>query len=183
MKVESLAIAELLLCTPALHRDGRGLFVEAWNDAEYGAAGIRGPWVQDNLSESVQGALRGLHCQVRQTQGKLVRCVAGAVFDVAVDVRARSATFGQWCGARLDDEVHAAMFVPPGFAHGYLVLSERATLHYKVTDYYAPRHERSLRWDDPDVAIAWPLAPGASPVLSARDATAASLAEARAWFP
>jgi dTDP-4-dehydrorhamnose 3,5-epimerase len=183
MKCESLALREVLLLTPTLHRDARGHFVEAWNAAVYAAAGVPGPWVQDNMSESARGVLRGLHCQVQQVQGKLVRCVAGAVFDVAVDVRARSATFGHWCGARLDDVSHSAMWIPPGFAHGYLVLSERATVHYKVTDYYAPEHERGLRWDDPDVGIVWPLEPGSRPILATRDEAAAPLATARDWFP
>ena len=151
MKIEALRLPGVLLLTPRVHRDDRGLFFEAWNARDFGAAGLPANWVQDNMSESVRGVLRGLHCQVQQVQGKLVRCVAGAVFDVAVDLRAPSPTFGQWCGAQLDAETHTAMWIPAGFAHGYCVLSDRATVHYKATDYYAPGHERCLRWDDPDV--------------------------------
>jgi dTDP-4-dehydrorhamnose 3,5-epimerase len=182
MKVESLAIPEVLLLTPRVHRDDRGLFLEAWNARAFESAGVVANWVQDNISESVRGVLRGLHCQVQQSQGKLVRCTTGMVFDVVVDVRANSATFGKWCGAQLDAETHTAMWIPPGFAHGYYVLSERASMHYKVTDYYAPEHERCLRWDDPDVGIAWPLVDGAAPVLAEKDLRGESLAVARGWF-
>lgn len=182
MKAESLTIPDVLLLTSCLHGDDRGLFFEAWNARAFEGAGVQAKWVQDNVSESAQGVLRGLHCQVQQVQGKLVRCVSGAVFDVAVDARAHSATFGRWCGVRLDAETHAAMWIPAGFAHGYYVLSERATVHYKVTDYYAPEHERCLRWDDPDVGIAWPLIPGTQPILAARDARGESLIQAREWF-
>lgn len=181
MKVESLSIPDVLVLTPHLHDDGRGRFFEAWNARVFEAAGIPASWAQDNMSESARGVLRGLHCQVQQAQGKLVRCVSGAVYDVAVDVRAQSATFGRWCGARLDAEMHAAMWIPAGFAHGYYVLSERATVHYKVTDFYAPEHERCLRWDDPEVGIVWPLIPGTQPMVSDRDARGESLVQAREW--
>lgn len=177
-----MRVPDVLLLTPTVHRDARGAFLEGWNAREYAAAGIPEHWVQDNISESAQGVLRGLHCQVQQTQGKLVRCLLGAVFDVAVDLRAQSPTFGEWCGTRLDAELHQAMWIPAGFAHGYYVLSERATVHYKVTDYYSPQHERCLRWDDPDVGIEWPLIAGAQPVLADRDARGESLGQARSWF-
>jgi dTDP-4-dehydrorhamnose 3,5-epimerase len=183
VKIQSLRVPDVLLLTSPVHRDDRGLFLETWNARDFEAAGVPALWVQDNLSDSVRGVLRGLHCQVQQGQGKLVRCIAGAVFDVAVDVRSQSPTFGQWCGVRLDAESHEAMWIPRGFAHGYYVLSERATVHYKATDYYAPEHERCLRWDDPDVGIAWPLLAGAPPILSDKDARAASLAQAREWIP
>ena len=182
MKVEALLLPEVLLLTPRLHRDARGLFFEGWNARACAEAGVPAGWVQDNISESARGVLRGLHCQVQQSQGKLVRCVAGAVYDVVVDVRASSATFGQWCGALLDAETHAAMWIPEGFAHGFYVLSERATVSYKVTDYYSPEHERCLRWDDLDVGIAWPLVDGAPPILAEKDAQGDSLARAREWF-
>jgi dTDP-4-dehydrorhamnose 3,5-epimerase len=182
VKIESLRLPGVLLLTPRVHRDDRGLFLEAWNARDFGAAGLEANWVQDNMSDSVRGVLRGLHCQVRQVQGKLVRCVAGAVFDVAVDLRAQSPTFGQWCGTQLDAETHTAMWIPAGFAHGYYVLSERATVHYKATDYYAPGHERCLRWDDPDVGIVWPLVAGAPPILSDKDALGCALVQAREWF-
>lgn len=182
MKIERTALPDVLLIAPLLYGDARGAFLEGWNARDYAAAGIPGEWVQDNISESTQGVLRGMHCQVQQTQGKLVRCLHGAVFDVAVDLRAQSPTFGQWCGSRLDSEKHQAMWIPAGFAHGYYVLSERATVLYKVTDYYSPTHERCLRWDDPDVGIEWPLIAGAQLILAERDARGESLVQAREWF-
>ena len=182
MTVLRMRVPDVLLLTPTVHRDTRGAFLEGWNAREYAAAGIPEHWVQDNISESTQGVLRGMHCQVQQAQGKLVRCLHGAVFDVAVDLRAQSPTFGRWCGAQLDAESHQAMWIPAGFAHGYYVLSEQATVHYKVTDYYAPEHERCLRWDDPGVGIVWPLVVGRPPALSLRDQAGESLAQAREWF-
>lgn len=183
MKVFAMRVPDVLRLTPVVHGDARGAFLEGWNAREFVAAGIPEHWVQDNISESGHGVLRGLHCQVQQVQGKLVRCLAGAVFDVSVDLRAGSPTFGQWCGATLDARTHEAMWIPAGFAHGYYVLSERATVHYKVTDYYSPTHERCLQWDDPDVGIEWPLIPGATPILADRDALGQSLIHAREWFP
>ncbi len=182
MKIQALSIPDVLLLTPRVHRDDRGLFLETWNARDFAAAGIPAAWVQDNLSDSARGVLRGMHCQVKQQQGKLVRCVAGAVFDVAVDVRAQSSTFGQWCGAMLDADAHDAMWIPQGFAHGYYVLSDRATVHYKATDFYAPEHERCLGWDDPDVGVAWPLMEGTHPTLSDKDAHGVPLSQARDWF-
>ncbi len=182
MNILPMRVPDVLLLTPTVHRDIRGAFLEGWNAREHAAAGIPEHWVQDNISESGQGVLRGMHCQMQQVQGKLVRCVAGAVFDVAVDLRAASPTFGQWCGATLDATAWQAMWIPPGFAHGYYVLSERATVWYKVTDYYSPDHERCLRWDDPNVGIAWPLVGVAPPVLAERDARGDTLVQAREWF-
>ena len=182
MKAQPTRVPEVLLLTPQVFGDARGLFFEAWNARDYGDAGLPNDWVQDNLSRSQHGVLRGLHCQVQQLQAKLVRCVHGAIFDVAVDLRALSPTFGKWCGHVLDDATWHAMWIPPGFAHGYYVLSNLATVHYKASDFYAPTHERILRWDDPDVGIEWPLVNGASPTLSERDQHGASLADARRWF-
>lgn len=182
MMVQPLSIPDVLLITPPVFRDGRGFFVETWNARQYEAAGIPGPWVQDNTSESIRGVLRGMHCQVSQPQGKLVRCSSGSLFDVAVDLRVGSPTFSRWCGAVLDDIAYQAMWVPAGFAHGYYVLSERATLSYKVTDYYAPMHEKCLRWNDPDVGIEWPTIAGSAPILSEKDARGESLSAAREWF-
>ena len=182
MKIKALRVPDVLLLTPVVHGDARGTFLEGWNARTYAAAGIPEHWVQDNISESAQRVLRGLHCQVQQVQGKLVRCVHGAVFDVAVDLRAGSPTLGQWCGATLDATTWQAMWVPPGFAHGYYVLSDRATVHYKVTDFYSPAHERCLQWDDADIGIAWPLIDGAPPVLAARDARGEALVQASEWF-
>src|SRR5512140_673834 len=183
MNVFPMRVPDVLLLTPVVHGDARGVFLEGWNAREFSAAGIPERWVQDNISDSAQGVLRGLHCQVQQVQGKLVRCVAGSVFDVAVDLRASSPTFGQWCGTTLDAATWQAMWIPPGFAHGYYVLSTRATVHYKVTDYYAPAHERCLRWNDPAVGIGWPLSEGGGPIVSARDSAGVSLDDVRAWFP
>jgi len=182
VKFRQLRIPELLLLTPRLFDDSRGVFLEGWNAREFRAAGLPEQWAQDNISHSRQGVLRGLHCQVQQGQGKLVRCVAGSVFDVAVDLRAGSPTVGQWCGEILDATAWQAMWIPPGFAHGYYVLSGSATIHYKVTDFYAPEHEQCLRWDDPTVGIRWPLIDGRAPELSPRDRDGASLAEAMGWF-
>lgn len=182
MKIQALSVPDVLLLTPRVHRDERGFFLEAWNARDFDTAGISAVWVQDNLAASVRGTLRGMHYQIKQPQGKLVRCVVGAVFDVAVDVRTQSPTFGQWCGARLDAESHEAVWVPQGFAHGYYVLSDYATVHYKATDFYAPEHERCLRWDDPDVGIVWPLIGGTTPITSDKDAHGASLGQAREWM-
>lgn len=179
-----LSIPDVLRITPRVHGDARGAFLESWHAADFAAIGVTGPWVQDNVATSTQGVLRGMHCQVQQAQGKLVRCLYGRVFDVAVDLRAASPHFGKWCAVQLDDQAFEGMYIPPGFAHGYYVLSERATIMYKVTDYYAPAHERCLQWNDPAVGIEWPIIPGITkPIMTARDMTGASLAEARAWFP
>ncbi|MHB8837467.1 MAG: dTDP-4-dehydrorhamnose 3,5-epimerase [Gemmatimonadaceae bacterium] len=182
MNVQSTHLPGVVLLTPRVHRDVRGAFAEAWNARTFADAGLDVRWVQDNVAESTQGVLRGLHCQVQQVQAKLVHCLHGEVFDVVVDLRANSATFGQWVGARLSARLHQALWVPEGFAHGYYVLSPQAVIHYKVTDYYAPAHERILRWDDPDVGIEWPLVGGAPPMLSERDQHGVSLREARGWF-
>lgn len=179
MNVEPTRIPDVVLLTPTVHRDARGAFLEAWNARDFIDTGLGAKWVQDNVAESTQGVLRGLHCQVKLAQAKLVRCVHGEVFDVSVDVRASSQTFGQWVGVRLNAQSHQALWVPKGFAHGYCALSAHAVIHYKVTEYYAPEHERVLRWDDPDVGIQWPVG---SPVLSERDQNGVALREARGWF-
>ena len=155
--------------------------MESFNQRAFNAAtGTDHRFVQDNHSRSGRGVLRGLHYQIRQPQGKLVRVTSGAVFDVAVDLRTSSPTFGQWVGAELSADNHRQLWVPPGFAHGFLVLSNSADFLYKTTDYYAPEHERSLAWNDPDLAIAWPEV-GAAPTLSAKDAVAPSLARAETF--
>lgn len=178
MNVTPLAIPDVLLIEPVVHGDARGFFLEAWHANRYEAAGIALPFVQDNHSRSVQGTLRGLHYQVVRPQGKLVRVTAGEVFDVAVDLRRSSATFGRWVGAVLSAANHRQLWVPPGFAHGFYVLTPSADLMYKCTDFYAPEHDRTLRWDDPDVGVAWPLLSGQSPMLSAKDAAGLALSEA-----
>lgn len=181
MIVTPTAIPDVLLVQPAVHGDQRGFFAETWHDARCAAAGIRGPFVQDNHSRSVRHTLRGLHYQVRQPQGKLVRVVIGEIFDVAVDLRRSSPTFGRWVGVVLSDDNWRQLWVPPGFAHGFYVTSESADVIYKCTDYYAPEQERTLRWDDAEVGIAWPIPGGRAPLLSPKDATGLAFREAPSY--
>ena len=161
--------------------DERGFFLESWNREAFESRGLPGSFVQDNHSRSAKGVLRGLHYQIRRPQGKLVRVTHGAVFDVAVDLRRDSSEFGRWAGAVLSAENRRQLWVPPGFAHGFLVLSDSADFQYKCTEYYAPMHERSLAWDDPDVGIDWPLAAGDAPLLSDKDRTAVALADCETY--
>lgn len=176
------ALPEVLRIRPRIFGDSRGFFFESFNARAFReATGVDLPFVQDNHSRSARGVLRGLHFQVQQPQGKLVRVVAGEVFDVAVDIRPDSPRCGQWVGVRLNAEQHEQLYVPPGFAHGFLVLSETADSLYKTTDYHAPEHERAIAWNDPDLAIDWPLEllggtpqTPAAPTLSAKDAAAMS---------
>ena len=163
---------------PKAYGDDRGYFSETWQEKKFAAAGIEAHFVQDNHSHSIRHTLRGLHYQIQQPQGKLVRVVQGAAFDVAVDMRRSSATFGQWVGFELSAENQQMLWVPPGFAHGYLALSERVDFLYKCTDFYAPAHDRAVRWDDPEVAVSWPLASGTAPLLSPKDAIAPLLKDA-----
>ena len=180
MKVTPTAIADVLILEPKVFGDERGYFMESFNQRAFNTAvGHEVEFVQDNQSRSAHGVLRGLHYQLLpHAQGKLVRVTLGRVFDVAVDIRAGSPTFGQWVGTELSDTNHRQMWIPPGLAHGFLVLSESADFLYKTTDYYAPQAERSLRWDDPAIGIAWPDT-GTPPVLSAKDAVAPALAQLR----
>ena len=173
MKVTPLAIPEVLLIEPKVFGDARGFFFESFNQRAFNeATGLDVHFVQDNHSRSVRHVLRGLHYQLPpHAQGKLVRAVVGEVFDVAVDLRPDSPTLGRWAGAVLSAENKRQMWVPPGFAHGFLVLSEAAEFLYKTTDYYAPEYERSIRWEDPELGIDWPL-DGALPQLSGKDAQA-----------
>ncbi len=175
-------IPEVILIRPKVFGDARGYFLETWQRVRFAEAGIDAQFVQDNHSHSARGVLRGLHYQIRQPQGKLVRVVSGSVFDVAVDVRRSSPTFGRWVGYELSDENHHMLWVPPGFAHGYLVLSESADFLYRCTDFYAPASERAIRWDDPDLGVRWPLPGGAAPVLSAKDSAAPLFRDAE-YFP
>ena len=180
MKAIPTAIPDVLVIEPAVFGDARGFFFESWNRRAFGELlGRDVAFVQDNHSASAQGVLRGLHYQVRQPQGKLVRVVAGEVFDVAVDLRRASGTFGKWVAEWLSAENHRMMWVPPGFAHGFLVLSERAEFLYKTTDYYAPEHERTLLWNDPALGIPWPVR--GEPVLKPKDAAGARLADAETF--
>lgn len=169
MKITPTSIPDVLVIEPAVHGDHRGYFFESWRADLFAAAGVDAPFVQENQSSSGRGVLRGLHYQIRQPQGKLVRVISGRVFDVAVDLRRGSPTFGRWVGAELSAANHRLFWVPPGFGHGFYVLSEQAEFVYKCTDYYAPEHERVIRYDDPDLGIAWPLADGVATVLSDKD--------------
>lgn len=175
-----LAIPDVVLLTPKVFGDERGFFFESFNQKAFEAAiGRSVNFVQDNHSRSVKGVLRGLHYQIKQPQGKLVRVVHGEVFDVAVDLRKSSATFGHWVGVHLSADNKQQVWVPEGFAHGFIVLSETAEFLYKTTDYYAPEHERSLLWNDPALGIDWPLQ--GDPTLAAKDATAKSFTEAEVF--
>jgi len=164
----------LVVVEPDVHRDARGFFVETYHERKYREGGIEGPFVQDNHSRSLRGSLRGLHAQLRRPQGKLMRVVEGEVFDVAVDIRRGSPTFGRWAGITLSGENFRQLYVPPGFAHGFCVVSEAAHLEYKCTAPYDPEDEIAIAWNDPRIAIAWPLA---QPTVSARDAAAPRLEE------
>ena len=166
--VTPTAIPDVLMLEPKVFGDSRGFFFESFNEQDFAqATGLNVTFVQDNHSRSAKGVLRGLHYQLQQPQGKLVRVVRGAVFDVAVDIRRSSPTFGQWVGCELSEDNHRQVWIPPGFAHGFVVLSESADFLYKTTDYYAPAHERCIAWNDPDIGIQWPA--GHTPVLSAKD--------------
>jgi dTDP-4-dehydrorhamnose 3,5-epimerase len=169
-----------LIIEPKVFGDSRGFFFESWNARALEAAGVRASFVQDNHSRSAKNVLRGLHYQIRQPQGKLVRVVAGEVFDVAVDLRRSSPAFGKWQSVTLSAENKRVLWIPPGFAHGFLVTSDWAEFLYKTTDYWAAEHERTLAWNDPDLAIGWPLQ--GPPVLSAKDASGVPLARAEIYL-
>jgi dTDP-4-dehydrorhamnose 3,5-epimerase len=180
VKVIKTEIPEVLVLEPRVHHDDRGYFLESYNRRTFReATGVELDFVQDNQSFSLRNVLRGLHYQVRQPQGKLVRALAGEIFDVAVDVRRRSATFGKWVGITLTAVAHRMLWVPAGFAHGYLVLSDNATVSYKTTDFYAPEHERTILWNDPALAIDWPLA--GEPILNDKDRRASRLQSAEVF--
>ena len=177
MNVIATAIPDVLVVEPKVFGDDRGFFFESFNARDFErATGLQRNFVQDNHSRSVKNVLRGLHYQIKQPQGKLVRVVLGEVFDVAVDLRRSSKTFGRWVGVRLSAENKKQLWIPEGFAHGFMVVSEVAEFLYKATDYYAPEHERSLLWSDPTVAVDWPLG-GVQPLLSPKDTTGRELAD------
>ena len=182
MEFERTAIPEVVLIRPKVFGDARGFFFESWEERKFAVGGIDARFVQDNHSRSARNILRGLHYQIQQPQGKLVRVATGAVFDVAVDVRRSSPTFGRWVGSTLSAENQHMLWIPPGFAHGFLVLSESADFLYRCTDFWAAQYERAIRWDDPDLAIDWPLSEGVTPILSAKDAAAKPFKEAE-YFP
>ena len=177
MKVTATKIPDVLILEPKVFGDERGFFMESFNAKKFSqATGLDVTFVQDNHSRSSKGVLRGLHYQLQQPQGKLVRVVSGAVFDVAVDIRQSSPTFGQWVGVELSSENHRQLWVPAGFAHGFLVLSDTADFLYKTTDYYAPEYERCIHWDDPTVGIEWPNRQ--SLVVSVKDAQGRKFSDA-----
>lgn len=181
MKVLTTPIEGLLVIEPKVFGDERGFFMETWQHQRYQELGIVGEFVQDNHSRSRQGILRGLHYQITNPQGKLVRVTDGEVFDVAVDLRKASPTFGQWYGVILSGTNHRQFWVPPGFAHGFYVMSDSADFLYKCTDYYAPEYERSVLWNDPAVGIDWPLVGGEPPMLSDKDEIGVLLADAEVF--
>ena len=180
MKITATAIPDVLIIEPRVFADERGFFFESFNERAFAqATGIAAKFVQDNHSRSVKNTVRGLHYQISQPQGKLVRAVAGEVFDVVVDMRRSSPTFGRWVGEYLSAENKKMMWIPAGMAHGFAVLSDYADFLYKTTEYWVPRHERILLWNDPDLAIAWPLA--GEPILTAKDRAAKRLCEAEVF--
>jgi dTDP-4-dehydrorhamnose 3,5-epimerase len=174
-------IPEVVLIRPDVFGDPRGYFFESWEQRKFSAAGIDANFVQDNQSRSARHILRGLHYQLEQPQGKLVRVVTGAVFDVAVDIRRSSPTFGRWVGEVLSEDNHHMLWVPPGFAHGFVVLSESAHFVYRCTDFWAPAHERSILWNDPDLNVTWPIAQGVEPLISTKDARAQRFRDAQCY--
>lgn len=179
MRIVNAALSGILVLEPKVFKDARGFFFENYNRRAFRDAGIDAEFVQDNHSRSTCNVLRGLHYQIAQPQGKLVSVIIGEIFDVAVDLRRSSPTFGQWFGTRLSAENRLAAWIPEGFAHGFLVVSDVAEVLYKTTNYYAPQYERCLRWDDPDLAIAWPLT--GEPLLSAKDAVGVPLCDAECF--
>ena len=177
MRISPTTLPGVLLIEPLIHRDSRGSFLETWHQDRYHKAGIGPSFVQDNLSRSRKGTVRGFHFQEPGAQGKLISTVEGTILDVAVDVRYGSPHFARWISIELSAENRHQLWIPPVFTHCFCVLSEYATVHYKCTDYFAPEYERTIRWDDPDIAMNWPIS---DPILSERDSTAPSLKDAPA---
>ena len=181
MEFTATQIPDVIVIDPVVYEDTRGFFMETWQEQKFRDAGIEAKFVQDSHSRSSFGALRGLHYQVSQAQGKLIRVLQGEAFDVAVDLRKSSPTFGQWVGEVLSAGNRKLIWIPPGFAHGFLVLSESADFEYHTTDFYAPEHERTIHWNDPDLAITWPLAEGQVPLLSEKDEAGVLLKDAEVY--
>lgn len=181
MEITSTQIADVVTIDPLVHEDSRGFLMETWRADRFGEAGIHAEFVQEIHSRSSGGTLRGLHYQVVQPQGKLIRVIRGEIFDVAVDLRKSSPSFGQWVAETLTEGNRRLVFMPPGFAHGFLVTSDYADIEYRMTAYYAPQYERTLLWNDPVIGITWPLAPEHRPGLSARDLAGVPLADAEVY--
>jgi dTDP-4-dehydrorhamnose 3,5-epimerase len=181
MEFTATQIPDVIVIDPVVYEDARGFFMETWQEEKFRDAGIDARFVQGNHSRSSFGVLRGLHYQVSQAQGKLIRVIQGEAFDVAVDLRKSSPTFGQWVGEALSAGNRKLIWIPPGFAHGFLVLSEFADFEYHTTNLYAPEHERTIHWNDPDLAIAWPLTEGQLPLLSEKDEAGDFLKDAEVY--
>jgi dTDP-4-dehydrorhamnose 3,5-epimerase len=181
MEFTRQTIADIILVQPSIFKDERGFFLESYRKSSYAAAGIAEDFVQDNHSGSIQGVLRGLHYQIQSPQGKLVRVIAGEIFDVAVDLRRNSPTFGRWVGTYLSAEQQNQLWIPLGFAHGFYTVSPWAEILYKTTDYYAPQWERTLLWNDPAIGIQWPLVEGRPPILSPKDSSGCLLSQAETF--
>jgi dTDP-4-dehydrorhamnose 3,5-epimerase len=181
VKPRPTQIPDVLILEPTVHRDDRGFFLESWREEWLESRGVIARFVQDNHSYSTRGTLRGLHYQLETPQGKLVQVISGEVYDVAVDIRRSSPTFGRWVSVRLSADDHRQLWIPPGFAHGFYVVSDSADVLYKCTEYYDPPQDRSLKWDDPDIGIDWPLISGCPPLLSKKDASAPRLRDATTY--
>lgn len=181
MQITETALPEVRILEPRLHGDARGFFMETWNARTFSEFGLDLDFVQDNHSRSGRGILRGIHYQVVKPQGKLVRVTRGSVFDVAVDLRRSSPSFGRWVGVELSEDNHRMLWVPPGFGHGFYVTSETADFLYKCTDFYYPEHDRGVRWNDPRLAIQWPIPEGGTPELSTKDRDAPLLQDAHLY--
>jgi dTDP-4-dehydrorhamnose 3,5-epimerase len=181
MEFTATQIPDVIVIDPVVYEDARGFFMETWQEHKFRDAGIDAKFVQSNHSRSSRGTLRGLHYQVLQPQGKLIRVLHGEIYDVAVDLRKSSPTFGQWVGETVSAGNRKLIWIPPGFAHGFLTLSEYADFEYFLTDFYAPQHERTICWNDPDLAIDWPLATGLEPLLSDKDAAGVLLKDAEVY--
>jgi len=180
MEFTTTQIADVVVIDPLVHEDERGFLMETWQDSRFREAGIDAKFVQDVHSRSAKGTVRGLHYQIDQAQGKLIRVIRGEAFDVAVDIRKSSPTFGQWVGETLSEGNRKLIWVPPGFAHGFMVLSEFADFEYRMTDYHAPEHSRTIRWDDADIGIVWP-ATNMVPVMSDADRSGVALKDAEVY--
>ena len=180
MKVETTKLPGVVILEPVIHRDPRGFFVETYQARTYSEHGLPREFVQDNHSQSVRGTLRGLHAQLAQPQGKLIHVIEGTIFDVAVDIRVGSPSFGEWVSVELSGDNFRQLYVPPGFAHGFCVVSDHADVSYKLTDYYLPGDEIAVAWDDPDLAIQWPIT---TPLLSHKDANALRLRDVLSRLP
>ena len=181
MKITSLSIPDVKLIEPDIFGDDRGFFMETWSQASFLDAGIDIQFIQDNFSRSNKGVLRGLHYQIQNPQGKLVRCTRGEVFDVVVDLRKSSPYFGNWASVTLSEKNRLAMWIPPGFAHGFLVTSDTADFQYKCSDVYAPAHERTIQWDDSDLNIDWPIGIVGAPIVSEKDSLGVSFKSAEVY--